>query len=238
MADKTIDGFKNLEQDIIKEGGENNLLEEISKAEKRIDDIIDGSSWITFIGKRIDELTEPPTGYKFYTRFGNKWLRRVDASNANTPRLTVKEGKIVKYDGQTIASLANAQISNLALSATKNKNAVKTMLGKHNKDINQVSYNREAGATHSFFEMDNWDDIFKLVNESKSEIWKVNERFIKNQFEANNPFYFSHNPNDIKVVEKGSFYQQELLLIKELVQQKYNKTAKFNETGKYWKLEW
>lgn len=238
LADKTIDGFKNIENDIIKEGGENKLLDEISKAEKRIDDIIEGKNWITIVGNRIEDLSEPPTGYLFYTRFGNKWLRRIHASNSDTPRLTVKEGKIIKYDGQTIASLSNTQVSDLTINATKNINSNKVMLGRFKKDINQISYNREAGTTHTFFEMDNWDEVYKLVDESRDEIWRVNEKFIKNQFDANKPFFFSHDPNDINIVEKGSYYEKEIKLLKDLVAEKYGKTAKFIQINQYWKLEW
>ena len=34
------------------------------------------------------------------------------------------------------------------------------------------------------------------------------------------------------------FYEQEIELIKQLVQQKYGATAKFNPSNQYWKLEW
>ena len=69
-----------------------------------------------------------------------------------------------------------------------------------------------------------------------------NNKFIRNQFEANKPFYFSHNPNDIEIVVQGSFYEQEIELLRQLVKQKYNKIADFKEitinNNKYWKLEW
>ena len=65
-------------------------------------------------------------------------------------------------------------------------------------------------------------------------LWEV----IKNQFNANKLFYFSHNPNDINIVGVGSFYEQEIDLIKQLVQQKFGKIAKFNPSNQYWKLEW
>jgi hypothetical protein len=56
--------------------------------------------WISVIGKRIDEVEEPPVGYSFYTRAdGRKWIRRLDALDPNTPRLTVENGKIVRFLG-------------------------------------------------------------------------------------------------------------------------------------------
>lgn len=76
------------------------------------------------------------------------------------------------------------------------------------------------------------------ANESRKEMWKINEKVVRNQFNANKPIYFSHNPNDINIVGAGSFYEQEIELLKQLVQQKYGKTAKFNPSNQYWKLEW
>lgn len=113
------------------------------------------------------------------------------------------------------------------------------MLGKYDPDLSRISYNRVAKENgYSYFEMDNWDGIYKLVNKSKEEMWKINEKVIKNQFDLNKPFYFTHNPNDINVVGAGSFYEKEIDLIKQLVQQKYGKTARFNRSNNYWKLEW
>lgn len=88
------------------------------------------------------------------------------------------------------------------------------------------------------FEMDNWDEIYKLVNESRDEMWQINEQFIKNQFNSNKTFYFSHNPNDINIVGVGSFYEHEIELLIQLVEVKYNKSATFVQSNQYWKLEW
>ena len=57
------------------------------------------------IGENISGLTSPPKGYSFYTRAdGKKWIRRINAADPNTPRLTVKDGKIVRFAGTTDAS--------------------------------------------------------------------------------------------------------------------------------------
>ncbi|QCX40669.1 hypothetical protein FF125_20310 [Aureibaculum algae] len=226
LADKVVDGFKKLEEDIIKEGGQNNLLDEITQAEKRLDGIIDGSDWVTFIGKKIDELTEAPVGYQFYSRYGNKWVRRIDASNVNTPRLTVKEGKITQYSGQTISSFSSSQITDLALDATNNIASGKIMLGKF--DQGGVSYIKEADTDFVYFYMDNWDDIYKLVNESNEEMWKINAKFIQNQFDANKTFYFSHDPS----LANGAF-KQEVDYILDIL-----KAKEFVKEGKYWKVIW
>jgi len=62
----------------------------------------DSSDWTTVIGKSLTEVSDAPFGYKFYSRNGKIWIRRLSADNPNTPRLTVRDGKIVKYfhDGQ------------------------------------------------------------------------------------------------------------------------------------------
>jgi len=201
---------------------------------------VKGSSnnWITSIGQNIDNLLNAPDGYQFYNYNGKRFLRRLDASNVDTPRLTIKNGKIQKYDGKTIVHLSENQINDLAINATKNANTDKVMLGKYNRNLNEVSYNRAAGTSFTYFEMDNWDEVYKLVNESDDELWKINQRFIRNQFDLQKPFYFSHDPNNIIIVGYSSFYKREIDLLKQLVKNKFGKTAKFTPSNKYWKLEW
>jgi len=57
------------------------------------------SDWkVNALGKEINNLTEAPLGYQFYELDGNKWIRRIDASDSNTPQLTVRDGIVVmKY---------------------------------------------------------------------------------------------------------------------------------------------
>ncbi len=124
------------------------------------------------------------------------------------------------------------------MSASKNANKDQVMLGKFNKELSQISYNRAAGNDYTFFELDNWGDVFVQTNESRDEMWKINEKFINDNFKSGKSFYFSHNPNDINVVVKGSFYDDEINLLKELVFNKYGKEAKFNLINQNWKLEW
>ncbi|MFN6944820.1 MAG: hypothetical protein ACK4ND_07710 [Cytophagaceae bacterium] len=208
---------------------------------KWVDEVGKGAgNWIAYIGKNINELAEAPVGYQFYHYNGKKFLRRINSSDLNTPRLTVINGKIIKYDGQTILNLSSNQVNDLAISSTKNSNSSKgIMLGKYDEDLSNVSYNRVAkDEGYIYFEMDNWDEVYKLVNESKDEMWKINEQVIKNQFNLNKPFYFSHNPNDINIVVAGSFYEQEIELLKQLIQQNHGEKAKFIPFNQYWKLEW
>ena len=100
------------------------------------------------------------------------------------------------------------------------------MLGKF--DQGGVSYITEAGTSYRFFYMDNWDEIYKLVNESSEEMWKVNAKFIQNQFDANKPFYFSHDPTKAT----GAF-KQEVDYIDDIL-----KAKGFVKEGKYWKVIW
>jgi len=69
------------------------------------------------------------------------------------------------------------------------------MLGKYDDNLSKVSYNRVAkDGEYTYFEMDNWDEIYKLVNESDDEMWKINKQFIDNQKALNKEFYFSQEP--------------------------------------------
>tara|TARA_R110000764_G_scaffold47654_1_gene106186 strand:- start:2102 stop:7507 length:5406 start_codon:yes stop_codon:yes gene_type:complete len=185
-----------------------------------------GDDWITYIGKGIDGVSSPPAGYQLYFRNGNKWIRRLDANNPSTPRLTVKEGKITEYTGNTISSFSSSQVNNIALAALNNASSNKVMLGKF--DQGGISYITEAGTEYSYFYLDNWDDIYKLVNESGDEMWKVNAKFLENQFTANKTFYFSHNP-----YEATRSFKQEIDYLKNILEVK-----DFVKEGKYWKAIW
>jgi hypothetical protein len=86
----------------------NEITDQIEIAEKwklengtwvKIDNALQGAgNWATAIGKNIDELVEAPLGYQIFTKNGSKYIRRIDATDINTPRLMVDEtGSIVKY---------------------------------------------------------------------------------------------------------------------------------------------
>ena len=75
-------------------------------------------NWVSVIGKNIDELTEAPSGYQFYTRNDQKFIRRVNAIDPNTPQLTVRYGKIVEATGKIIT---NADEIKLLLKTDANK---------------------------------------------------------------------------------------------------------------------
>ena len=72
-----------------------------------------------------------------------------------------------------------------------------------------------------------------MINESDLEIWKINEKFIQNQFDLGKTFYFSHDP-----IQATGFYQQEIDFLKQIINQKYNKPATFIRDNQYWKLVW
>ncbi|MGB4776179.1 MAG: hypothetical protein WBP45_13470, partial [Daejeonella sp.] len=80
--------------------------------------VIGAGNWATAIGKNIDELVEAPAGYQFYTRNEQKFIRRLNASDPNTPQLTVRYGKIAQATGKV---LSNADEIKLLLKTDVNK---------------------------------------------------------------------------------------------------------------------
>ncbi|WP_227021022.1 fibronectin type III domain-containing protein [Arenibacter algicola] len=170
------------------------LDEEIVKAKKLLVDYPSTSDWTSVLEKNIYDLAQPPKGYQFYTRNGNKWIRRIDASDLNTPRLTVKDGKIVSYTGATIGSFTVIQIRDYIELTTKNADANKVMFGMWDGG-GASSYVTKAGNNHTYFDFgEKWDEAYKLVNESDDEIWRINKEFIDQQRAANKEFWFSHDP--------------------------------------------
>ncbi|NJN28755.1 MAG: TNT domain-containing protein [Cyclobacteriaceae bacterium] len=74
----------------------------ILKNADAIDAVEDLLDWTSVLSKNIDELDVAPTGYILSSNNGQKYLKQIDALDLNTTRLTVKDGKIVKYaDGIT-----------------------------------------------------------------------------------------------------------------------------------------
>jgi hypothetical protein len=151
------------------------------------------NNWAASIGKNIDDLQTPPEGYQFYHHNGKKFIRRTNASDIETPQLTVKDGKIVRYDGKTITAFTTEQIASILKSATKNPNCNKVMLGEYTNDAS--SYNiRALNEGYTYFEIDNFSEIASKVNYNDDEIWRINKMFILEQKRQNKEFYFSHNP--------------------------------------------
>ncbi|WP_046287384.1 fibronectin type III domain-containing protein [Zobellia galactanivorans] len=183
------------------------LEEEIAKAKKLLGDYPSTNDWTSALDKNINDLTLPPKGYQFYTRNGNIWIRRIDASDLNTPRLTVKDGKITKYTGGTIPRFTIVQIGDYIKLATKNGNAKKVMLGMWDGG-GPSSYITRAGNNYTYFDFgEKWDEVYKLVNENDDEIWRINKEFIDRQRAANKEFWFSHDPFSPK---NEQFYAREI----------------------------
>ncbi len=196
LAEKTADSFKKAEEFIRKDAKASELLdEEILKVENKLNTFIEiAGDWNSVIGKKIDKILNPPIGYDFYFKNGKKWIRRKVASNPDTPRLTVQNGNITRYTGNTVARFTSKQISDYVELATKNNNTNKVMLGMWDGG-GASSYIAKAGNNHTYFDFgDDWDGAYKLVNESNDEIWKINKTFIDNQKAANKEFWFSHDP--------------------------------------------
>ncbi len=148
--------------------------------------------------------------------------------------MTVKEGVIVRYDGQTIKEFTKEQIEAIVFEATKNPEAKKVMLGCYDADIRNVSYNRAAGTEYTFYQLDNWGDILSLVNDSGDEMWKINKEFLYQQLMQHKSIYFSHDPTN----PIGESFPREVQFIKEIIATLFNKQAQFQKEGTLWKLTW
>ncbi len=135
-------------------------LPELKKLSKELANA--GSDWISFLGKNIDDLATAPTGYSFFTKNGKKWIKQIDASDLNTNRFTVKNGKIVKYaDGITHSLYKTAD----ELAVTFDK------LGEVSQKIRQQAFD--------LFKEKNWAKLEKLfdVNNINGK-WPPNRGFI------------------------------------------------------------
>lgn len=86
--------------------------------------------------------------------------------------MTVKEGVIVRYDGQTIKEFTKEQIEAIVSEATRNPQSNKVMLGRYNLVLSEISYDREAGKEYTYYELDNWDDLYSLVGEDFEQMFK------------------------------------------------------------------
>jgi hypothetical protein len=226
-VEKIIEDAKNTLGQIESELPIELLDQEVANARRILDKLASAAEdWTTYIGKPINQLAQPPSGYQFYHRYGRKWIRREKANDLNSPQLTVKDGSIIEYTGETIKSLNSSQIDNLTIDATKNILKKRVIFGKFDQD--GISYITEAGDDFTYYHMENWEDIYKLVNESNEEMWKINERFIIEQFSAKKEFYFSHDPS-----EATNFYRQEVDYIKQVL-----KVKDFDKVGNYWKAIW
>lgn len=94
---------------------------------------------------------------------------------ANTSKLTLK------------------QIEEYAKLATKNSDKRKVMLGKYVPN-NNTSYEIMAGKEYTFYQLDNWDEVYRNVGNDYEEMWKLNQKFLDDQISSGKEFYFSHDP--------------------------------------------
>ena len=153
-----------------------------------------GSDWISFLGKNIDDIVTAPKGYTFYTKNGKKWIRQIDASDLNTARLTVKNGKIIKYADEITHPIFKTA-DELAVTFDK--------LGEVSQEVRQQAFD--------LFKEKNWGKLEKLfdVNNINGK-WPPNRGFI--DF-TTNPLgvgkeidrYGGYIDNTGKFVDKGTF---------------------------------
>lgn len=81
------------------------------------------------------------------------------------------------------------------------------MFGKYidEDDINSYQ-NRAISEGYVYFELEDWQEANDMVGGKKSEMWKINKKFIDNH--QGKEFYLSHNPFDTNNY-KG-YYKDEL----------------------------
>ncbi len=115
LAESAAEGLEEAEKSIRKSAADAKKLDdEIAKAEKKIEDALSGVTggdlldWTAVINKPVKDFDKAPKGYIFYTLKGNKWIRRKSINDPNTPRLTVKDGKIIKFEDLVDGTLAKA----------------------------------------------------------------------------------------------------------------------------------
>jgi hypothetical protein len=96
ITEEEFDEFVRKADAEIRTNGSDDILRNYDKAITELNKLDEALG----IGKNIDALSEAPTGYRFYTRAdGKTWIRRIDARDPNTPRLTVRDGKIERFIG-------------------------------------------------------------------------------------------------------------------------------------------
>jgi hypothetical protein len=92
------------------------------------------------------------------------------------------------------------------------------------------SYITKAGKNHTYFDFGNkWDEVYRLVNKSDDEIWKINKEFIDRQKSAGKEFWFSHDPFSPK---NEQFFAREVNYIIDLG------AKDFQKVGDLWKAVW
>lgn len=124
--------------------------------------------------------------------------------------------------------LTLAQVRELALSATQNPDSKKVLLGRYFAHSDS-SYNVRAGKEYTFFELKDWDEIYKQVGFNYSQMWRISKRFMKNQMKQQKDFYFSHDPNN----PGGKGFSMEVAYLK-----KKKKGIRFVRKGNLWKAVW
>ena len=92
------------------------------------------------------------------------------------------------------------------------------------------SYITKAGKEYTFFDFgDKWSEATALVNNNKDEIWKINKKFIDNQYKAGKEFWFSHDPYSPRTEQ---YFSDEVSYLIDLG------VKDFKKVGDLWKAVW
>ncbi|MDR3048130.1 MAG: hypothetical protein LBU51_11100, partial [Bacteroidales bacterium] len=95
--------------------------------------------------------------------------------------------------GKRIRKFTQKEIDDYVKLATKNPDAKKVMLGRYIKDDPSSYHIRADREGYTYFQLDDWDNVEKLVSKNADEMWRINKQFLDEQKALNKEFYFSHN---------------------------------------------
>ena len=99
----------------------------------------------------------------------------------------IKTSGVVKFTDDAVIKLAEK--------ATKNKTSKKVLLGKFFGKDNPLSYHNIAeDGGYCYYNLDEWNEIHKLVNYSDEEMLKINYKFIDDRLAKGDEIYFSFDP--------------------------------------------
>ena len=139
------------------------------------------------------------------------------------------KGSIEKVAGKTAGFFTPEQIEYYVNFATKQGDKNKVMLGMWDNG-GASSYITKAGKEYTFFDFgDKWSEATALVNNNKDEIWKINKKFIDNQYKAGKEFWFSHDPYSPRTEQ---YFSDEVSYLIDLG------VKDFKKVGDLWKAVW
>ncbi len=163
-----------------------------------VDDVLVPAKWID---GEVDEVVEVIQDITYRTSDG----REVEG----TVQVVKKSDEV----GFRLAKFTAKEIDELTQVATKNPESKKVIFGKYIFN-SSLSYDEIAkNNNYTFFNLDDWDEIYLSVGRNEEEMWKINKKFIDEQKAVNKEFLFSHNPWE---ASGETYFQREVEYLIEL----------------------